>query len=136
MRKEKFDKVSFDFLGYTFRPRLWKTKNGLMLAFTPCMSQQAKKGIRDKIRSLALYRFQISVQELAKVLNPKLRGWINYYCKYNKWSTKDVWTFVNLKIAKWLKDNRGFAIKRAFSWLNGVYQKQPDLFAHWQLCHP
>lgn len=135
-RKEKFDKVSFDFLGYTFRPRLWKTKRGLMLAFSPCMSQQAKKAVRDKIRGMALYRFQVSIQELAKTLNPKLRGWIGYYCKYNKWSTHGLWSFVNLRIAKWLKENRKFPIKRAFKWLRGVFKTQPNLFAHWEFAHP
>jgi group II intron reverse transcriptase/maturase len=135
-RKERHKEVSFDFLGYTFRPRLWTTKQGAKLFFTPCMSQQAKKAVRDKIKSLALYRFQVSIQELAKTLNPKLRGWINYYCKYNKWSTSKLWSWINLRLAKWLKENRGFAIKRAFNWLKGVFRTQPDLFAHWQLARP
>jgi RNA-directed DNA polymerase len=135
-RREKHQNVSFNFLGYTFKPRLWKTRRGLKLFFTPCMSQQAKKAVRDKIKSLALYRFQISVQELASMLNPKLAGWIYYYCKFNKWSTKEVWTFVNLRIAKWLKDNRGFSIKRAFRWLRGVFKTKPNLFAHWTIARP
>lgn len=135
-RKEKHKNVSFDFLGYTFRPRIWKTRQGLMFVFTPCMSQQAKKAVRDKIRGMALYRFQVPIQELAKMLNPKLRGWINYYCKYNKWSTNLLWKFVNLKIAKWLKDNRKFPIKRAFRWLKGVFKRQPNLFAHWEFARP
>ena len=135
-RKEKFKKVSFDFLGYTFRPRLWNAKSGLMLAFSPCMSQQAKKAVRNKIRGMALYRFQVPIQELAKTLNPKLRGWINYYCKYNKWSTHGLWTFVNRRIAKWLWENRKFPIRKAFRWLHGVFKTQPNLFAHWELAHP
>jgi RNA-directed DNA polymerase len=135
-RKEKHKNVSFDFLGYTFRPRIWKTRKGLMFVFTPCMSQPAKKAVRDKIRGMALYRFQVPIQELAKMLNPKLRGWINYYCKYNKWSTNLLWKFVNLKIAKWLKDNRKFPIKRAFRWLKGVFKRQPNLFAHWEFARP
>jgi group II intron reverse transcriptase/maturase len=135
-RTERHKEVSFDFLGYTFRPRLWTTRQGVKLFFTPCMSQRAKKAVRDKIRSLALYRFQVPIQELAKTLNPKLRGWINYYCKFNKWSTSSLWKWVNLRIAKWLKENRGFAIKRAFNWLKGVFKTQPGLFAHWQLARP
>lgn len=135
-RKERHKKVSFDFLGYTFRPRLWKTKQGAKLFFTPCMSLKAKKNVRDKIRGLALYRFQVPIQELAKTLNPKLRGWINYYCKYNKWSTQSLWQWMNLRIVKWLKENRGFAIKRAFKWLRGVFKIRPDLFAHWQFARP
>ena len=135
-RRERHKNVSFNFLGYSFRPRIWMTKQGTKLFFTPCMSQQAKKAVRDKIKSLALYRYRVSVQDLAKVLNPKLRGWINYYCKFNKWSTSELWVWINLKIAKWLKDSRGFSVKRAFKWLRGVYKTQPNLFVHWQLSRP
>lgn len=41
-RKEKYKNVSFDFLGYTFRPRIWKLDQKAKLFFTPCMSQEAK----------------------------------------------------------------------------------------------
>jgi len=134
--REKHEKVSFDFLGYTFRPRLWKTKTGLTLAFAPCMSQQAKLAAREKLRGLALYRFQVSIQELAKKLNPMLRGWINYYCKYNKWSTIDLWMYVNDRLAMWVRANRGFSIRRAFRWLKTIYKSQPGLFVHWELRKP
>lgn len=135
-RREQYDKVSFNFLGYTFRPRLWTTKQGAKLLFTPCMSQEAKKAVRDKIRSLALYRFQVPIQKLANILNPMLRGWINYYCKFNKWSTIDIWMFVNERLARWVRANRGFSIKRAFRWLKYVYKTQPNLFVHWVLRKP
>jgi len=134
--RRNYSQVSFDFLGYTFRPRLWRTGAGVKLSFTPCMSQQAKKAVRDKIRSLALYRFQIPVQELAKMLNPMIRGWMNYYCEFNKWSTLGLWEFVNERLAKWVKVNRGFTIRRAFRWLRNVYKTQPGLFVHWQLRKP
>lgn len=65
-----------------------------------------------------------------------LRGWINYYCKFNKWSTHDLWKYVNLKLAKWVKVNRGFPIIRAYKWLRGVFKTQPRLFAHWEFGRP
>ena len=47
-RKGKYDKTSFDFLGYTFRPRVVKNqKTGEMfVGFTPAVSKASKKSIR------------------------------------------------------------------------------------------
>jgi len=135
-RKEAHKTVSFDFLGYTFRPVLNRTKNGLKLLYGPCMSRKAKKAIRAKIRSLRIHRLHVSVQRLSAILNPLIRGWVNYYCKFNKWTTSGFWTLVNIRLAKWLKCIRNFAKRRAFAWLRRVYKSQPGLFAHWQIARP
>lgn len=134
--RQKHEKVSFDFLGYTFRPRLCRTRNGLKLLFNPCMSTQAKKAVMDKLRRLNLHRLNVPVQRLAEILNPMLRGWINYYCRFGKWTTAGLWTSINLRLAKWLRNYRKFSAKRAFSWLRQVYKTNPAMFAHWQLKRP
>ncbi len=134
--REKHDKVSFGFLGYTFRPRVWKYKERTVLAFGPCMSQQSKQAARDKLRGLGLHRNRGTIGEIADKINPMIRGWMNYYCRYNKWSTVSLWKFVNRRLILWIKRCRGFSTVRAFRWLRGIYNNQPGLFAHWTLCKP
>ena len=46
-RKGDHPKVKFDFLGFTFQPRLVKTRNGhLFVGFNPGMIQRAAKKMR------------------------------------------------------------------------------------------
>jgi len=66
----------FDFLGYTFRARLVKSKHGeFFTGFIPAISDQAKKGIRSRIREMELqFRASQELTDLSKALNPKIRG--------------------------------------------------------------
>jgi len=55
-RKLSYDNTSFDFLGYTFRRRLSRTKWGkLFVNFTPAVSDKAKKSIRQTIREWRIH---------------------------------------------------------------------------------
>jgi len=54
-RKNTYSSNSFDFLGYTFRPRLSRTKKGQFFAsFSPAISNESKKGIYAKMREWKL----------------------------------------------------------------------------------
>jgi len=51
-RKGEYPVMKFDFLGYTFRPRLARTRWGkFFVSFTPAISNKAATAIRQKIRS-------------------------------------------------------------------------------------
>ena len=51
-RKGSHEHESFDFLGYTFRPRLSKNRKGKMFVnFTPAISRKAAKHVKKEIRS-------------------------------------------------------------------------------------
>ena len=133
--REYHKRVSFDFLGYTFRPRLCKMRGGLRLQYLPCMSRSSKVEVVRQIRQLRLHKHQVSIQRIAQLLNPKIRGWMRYYCRFSKWTTVWVWRVLNLRLVKWLKWTRRFSKKRSINWLRRVYKTQPNLFAHWELCH-
>lgn len=133
--REDHKRVSFDFLGYTFRPRICKGQTGLSLQYLPCMSRQSKSAVVRQIRKLNLHKHQVSIQRIAEMLNPRIRGWMQYYCKFNKWTTVWVWRVLNLRLVKWLKWTRRFSKKRAIRWLKLVYKTQPNLFEHWKLVH-
>ena len=135
-RRQEQDKVSFDFLGYTFRPRICNTKQGWQLLYVPCMSRKAKVSVVENIKKLTLHKYKGTIQQIADLLNPRIRGWMNYYCRWSKWTTTWIWRVINLKLIKWLKWNRRFNKKRAVHWLKSVYKTNPKLFAHWSLVHP
>ena len=133
---EKHCNVQFDFLGYTFRPRYCPTKEGWRLLFTPCMSQVAKTKVLQDIKWMNIRQQTGTIQQLASMINPKVRGWINYYCKVNKWTTGIVWWTLHLRIVKWIKKIRKMSTNKVVKWLKSIFARQPDLFAHWQLQRP
>ena len=80
-RKADHAAIQFDFLGYTFRPRLAKWRGGLFgVSFLPAASPTALKSIRQVIRGWSLQtRSDKALDDLARMFNPYIRGWINYY---------------------------------------------------------
>ena len=132
----EYPDVSFNFLGYTLKPRFCPTKYGLRLLTAACMSESAKTEVRDKIRKFSIRKFQGSIQQLSKALNIKLTGWMNYYCKFHKWTTIGVWFWVNEKLIEWIVCNKKIGKYKAIRWLVQVYRSSPNLFAHWALQPP
>ncbi|QHS58382.1 group II intron reverse transcriptase/maturase [Chitinophaga agri] len=128
--------VSFDFLGYTFRPLGRPTKNGWKLMYFPCMSDSSKKAVRQKVREVVRRRFQGTILNIARILNPKIRGWYQYYCVYSKWTTHGLWYWLNLKLVRWIMENRKLGKGRAHIWLVRVYETNPRLFEHWSFIRP
>ena len=56
-RRGDYPEQKFDFLGYTFRPRRAKTRQGrFFVAFTPAISNKATKSICDTMRQWKLHR--------------------------------------------------------------------------------
>ena len=85
-RKGSYENESFDFLGYTFRPRLSMNKYGkTFVNFTPAISKQAANKIRKEIRSWKLHlRSDKNITDLARMFNAQVQGWVNYYGRYYK----------------------------------------------------
>src|SRR6202023_409245 len=76
-RKGRYPNVTFDFLGYQFRPRTVRSSrnNELFCSFTPAVSPSALKTIRSTVRDLNIrQRTQRSLDDIASMLNPLLRG--------------------------------------------------------------
>ncbi|WPQ63579.1 hypothetical protein SIO70_01700 [Chitinophaga sancti] len=65
--------VSFDFLGYSFRPGLVPTKNGILLLTLPAMSQKSKNKVMEKIQEMKLFKRPERLETLAKLINEKTR---------------------------------------------------------------
>jgi len=137
-RKGKYPNVKFDFLGFTFQPRSVKTSKGrLFVGFNPAMSQKAAKSMRDEIRSWRIQlRSDKSIEDLARMFNPKIRGWVNYYGSfYRSELYKNLRSF-SVILAKWaMRKYKRFSEhqRRAGRWINRIRRKSPHLFAHWQM---
>ncbi|MBN9231994.1 MAG: group II intron reverse transcriptase/maturase [Legionella sp.] len=138
-RRNKHTETSFDFLGFTFRPRLVvnRKQGGLFMGYTPAVSKSAQKSMRAKIKSFRLYkRSELSLEEIAIKFNPTLRGWLNYYGKFNPWEMESVWRYFNKTLVAWLmrKCKRFHQHKtKAAKYLKGIADKQRSLFVHWYI---
>jgi len=136
-RRGNYPEQKFDFLGYTFRPRRAKTHQGkLYITFTPAISNKATKSIGESMRQWNLQRrTDKSLDELAQIVNPVAKGWINYYGRYRKSALYRTFQHLNNILVRWAnrkyKRLRGHK-RRADRWLQGVMHRQPSLFAHWQ----
>ena len=83
-RRRTYPNEKFDFLGYTFRPRRSKNRfEKYFINFSPAISDRAVKAIRAEIRSWKLHlRSDKSIEDLSRMFNPKIRGWLQYYGRY------------------------------------------------------
>ncbi|MBN1639255.1 MAG: hypothetical protein JW866_09820 [Ignavibacteriales bacterium] len=85
---------------------------------------------------MKLHRKRKRIEEIAVMLNPKLQGWINYYCKFWTGHTHQLWHLVNVRLVKWVRREKGLSFRADVKWLHTKWSLQPGLFAHWKLVHP
>jgi RNA-directed DNA polymerase len=137
-RLGEYPTKKFDFLGYTFRRRMVRGKIGVcFLGFNPGVSNAAKKSMNQKMRRWELHQHSSSdLSELAQLVNPQVRGWINYYGKFNKSELLPVFTHLNDTLIKWVKwkyKRFRYRTSRARHWLGNIAKEKPTMFAHWQM---
>ena len=137
-RTMDYPNISYDFLGYTFRPRLVKTKKGrFFVGMNPAVSKQAVKKMRETVRSSNLKSLTfISLKDIARMLNPIIRGWINYYGAYARYALMDILDYINQAIVKWFRKKFSKLLrhkKRACKVLKRMMKQDESLFAHWKV---
>jgi len=137
-RRGDYPQRKFDFLGYTFRPRLARRQRGRIgVSFSPAVSNKALKAMRRELRRWTLpQRSDKALDDLARMFNSIIRGWINYYGCYYKSALYPTLRHIDAKLARWAywkyKSLRGHR-RRARHWLDCAARRQPGLFAHWVL---
>lgn len=127
----------FDFLGFTFKPRAVKAHGKIMLGFTPAISQRNISRITEELYKLTIHRWvHFPISRIAVLLNPKIRGWINYYSKFRKSELRKLFRAVNLRLMKWVRNKyRKFRRRHwyiAYKFLKGISRDYPNLFEHWK----
>lgn len=137
-RPEKHEHVNFDFLGYTFQPRRAKNRWGkFFVSFLPAMSTKAAKAVRKTIREwrMASTRSNQQLEDLARLANPAVRGWMNYYGRFYRSRCLRVLRYLNEALGKWVRRKLTRYRRReraSMRWLGRVARREPTLFAHWQ----
>jgi RNA-directed DNA polymerase len=125
----------FDFLGYEFKPRTAKERDGsLWTVFTPAISTKAKKRIREKIKSSKVLKMtNITTEQLARSVNKYTRGIINYYGKFRKSELDKVFYILDYRIVKWVRKKYKSCKGRRAGWkeLLRLKKENAKLFAHW-----
>ena len=139
-RKEAHHHVSFDFLGYTFQPRLAKWRGGLYgVSFLPGASRTALKEIRRAVRHWGLQRrSDKELFDLARMFNPYIRGWIAYFSQFYKSALYPTLRLIDAHILRWVSRKHKRFRQRprgARAWLARIIRAHPGLFAHWPLIH-
>jgi RNA-directed DNA polymerase len=141
-RRGDYPNVTFDFLGYQFRPRRVANsqQDGFFCGYTPAVSPTALKSIRATIRSLNIpRRAPGTLAEIAEQINPLLRGWIGSYGRFSPSARAALADDVNQKLKAWVmcKHSAFGSTKLApifscESWLRKLARENADLFVHWQ----
>jgi len=136
-RTGSYPNESFDFLGFTFRPRRSKNRLGKhFINFSPAVSNRAVKEMRQRLRKWKLHlRSDKDLEDLARMLNPTIQGWMNYYGSFYKSALYPMFTHLNRTLTRWAtrkyKRLRGHR-QRATHWLGRIAQREPGMFAHWK----
>jgi len=136
-RPGDYPQTQFDFLGYTFRPRRSKNRWGKpFVNFSPAISRKAAKAIRQQVRSWRLpRRSDKALEDLARMFDATIRGWIQYYGAFYKSALYPVLRHIDRKLVSWamrkFKRLRRHK-RRAEQWLRRIAGQEPNLFVHWR----
>lgn len=135
-RKADHQHTEFTFLGFTFRGREARSTRGRKFqAFSPSVSKQALRKMVREVRRMRIHLWtEVGIEKIAEMLNPKLRGWINYYGKFRKSGLKHFLFSLNVRLLKWIRNKyKRFrhSVGGAKMWLKNVFKNNPKQFAHW-----
>jgi RNA-directed DNA polymerase len=139
-RRRAFQSTSFTFLGYTFRQRLARRKDGVkFMCFLPAISKDALKRIGERLRSWRLHRLTGSdVADLARMINPVVRGWMAYYGTFYRTALYPVLHRINTYLLRWImnKYKKLRTWKKALQAMRNAVASRPRYFAHWAWAKP
>lgn len=131
----------FDFLGFTFKPRTSTYQKGgkyvLFLGYDCAMSQKSKTRILKGWFKMNLNRrSSLTLQDIAKMVEPQMRGIIRYYGRYRRWELQNVMWYFQRRLVKWaLNRYKRFkgSFDRAYKWLKKIKLQYPTMFYHWTI---
>jgi RNA-directed DNA polymerase len=137
-RKEKYPVNQFTFLGFTFRSREAKKKDGtFFIGFLPGVSRDALRHMQQTIRRWKLQlKNSLELADLSAQFNPMLSGWKNYYTRFYGSAMAPVWKHMNLYLVHWMmrkyKQFSGHKT-RASRTLRLLAEENQNLFVHWKV---
>ena len=137
-RRGNYPEQKFDFLGHTFRPRGAMNRSGKMfVSFIPAISAKATKAMHSVLRQWKFsHRGDLALEELVQWLQPIVRGWVNYYGRFNPAALHQALRMVDELLVRWARRKYKRFKKRpmgVWDWLKRLKSRQPSLLPHWRL---
>ncbi len=136
-RTKAYQLVQFTFLGFTFRPRGARNKQGrLFTSFLPAVSDTALKRMRQVVRGWKLHRqTPATLQELAWQYNSIIRGWVDYYGAFHRTEMHKLFQYLDQRLKQWAR-RKHKTLRRhprlSAEWLGKMKMDSPALFVHWR----
>ena len=135
-RRQRWDgPVSFDFLGYAFRPRDTMGKSGRFTGFDLAASPKAVKRMSETVTGWQLHRLTaLTWEQLADWIGPVIRGWMTYYGRFRHSELHPLLARINWHVQEWIRRKYRRlkpykAMKRAW---NRITAQSPGLLPHWR----
>jgi group II intron reverse transcriptase/maturase len=136
LRRLDGEPAAFTFLGYTFRPRAARRKDGSMYTlFLPAISKDALKRISGEVRGWRLHRkVNYTFAGLATTINPVVAGWMQYYGRFQRSGLSPLLARINAYLVRWIrkKYKRLQGTRIAHRKLREITARYPRMFAHWK----
>jgi RNA-directed DNA polymerase len=138
-RRRNYPVVSFTFCGYAFRPRkaFNKAEGRAFTRFLPAVDPGKLASMSRKVASWKVHRrTTLTLNDLAREVNPVLRGWFAYFTVFYPSMVIPLCWRVDRHLIHWAKrkyKRLKRSAKHAREWLCGVRKRVPRLFAHWEL---
>jgi group II intron reverse transcriptase/maturase len=137
-RRRDYAHTAFTFLGFTFRARKARNhRTGVnFTGFLPAVSLEALKRMGRQLRDWRLHRRTGSTtKQLADLINPVVRGWMQYYGAFYPTALRGLLRRINTYLLRWLRNKfeRLRAIRKARRAWGRVVDQYPRLFTHWQV---
>jgi hypothetical protein len=92
--------------------------------------------MREKIRDLDIRRrTDVSMDDIARNINPLLRGWIEYYGRYTPSAITPMLRYVNQTLRAWvMRKFKRFKGRKtcAGQFLTRIPRESAGLFVHWR----
>ena len=131
-RKGTYPEISFDFLGFSFRPRRAMSKHGdVFSGYTPALSRKALKRISTAIRKWKFQKWSgHSIEDIARVLNPVVAGWIGYYGHFGRRELSRMYNLLEFALIRWAwkkykKLRRSYRKSKAYIGL--LHEQSPEM---------
>ena len=122
-------------LGFTFRARKARGRAGRKFtSFLPAISKDALKKISGEVRRWRMHRrTRHSFAELARAINPIVRGWMQYYGAFYRSALNPFLARINAYLIRWIrkKYKRLRPFHKALACWQRITRQYPRLFAHW-----
>jgi hypothetical protein len=131
--------TAFTFLGFTFRARAVRARNGnVFTGFGPAASKDAIKKMSEQVKSWRLHALTgHTIGEIARAINPVIRGWMQYYGTFYRTELYPLLRRINSFLVRWMrkKYRRLRPFKKAHEAWKRVTSQYPRCFAHWRWVH-